>query len=128
MNMRASNISLVIFIAIFHLRLFSHIRFINGAAMSDELTKATENFGESIDPFLEDCKLIPFLSTLPGRNILYIRNQGTAGDALIEEGTFSIFRKLGLTWDICCDNINKHTELDVIMYAGLNRQNSFLIA
>lgn len=86
--------------------------------MSAELTKSTTSFGDAADPYQEDCKLIPFLKTLVNRQILYIRNHGTAGDALIEEGTFELFRKLGLTWDVCCEHVNKNTELDVVMYAG----------
>ena len=90
----------------------------SAASMSAELTKSTTSFGDAADPYQEDCKLIPFLKTLVNRQILYIRNHGTAGDALIEEGTFELFRKLGLTWDICCEHVNKNTELDVVMYAG----------
>ena len=92
--------------------------FCNGATISQDLTQATTSFGDGNDPFSEDCKLIPFLRTLVNRQILYLRNQGTAGDALIEEGTFELFRKIGLSWDICCDHINQNTELDVVMYAG----------
>merc|ERR1719378_1463167 len=88
----------------------------SAATMSAELVKSTTSFGDAADPYREDCKLIPFLKTLVNRQILYIRNHGTAGDALIEEGTFELFRKLGLTWDVCCEHVSKNTELDVVMY------------
>ena len=65
---------------------------------------------------MEKDSIIPFLKKYSNKKIIYIPNPGNAGDSLIVLGTFTLFNKLDLNYEI--GNINKLYNNEILFYAG----------
>lgn len=65
---------------------------------------------------MENDSIIPLLKKYSGKKIIYIPNPGNAGDSLIVLGTFTLFNKLNLNYEI--GNINKIYNNEILFYAG----------
>ena len=65
---------------------------------------------------MEKDSIITFLKQYTNKKIIYIPNPGNAGDSLIVLGTFTLFNKLNLNYEI--GNINKLYNNEILFYAG----------
>ena len=65
---------------------------------------------------MDNNNIITFLKNYSNKKIIYIPNPGNAGDSLIVLGTFTLFNKLNLNYEI--GNINKIYNNKILFYAG----------
>tara|TARA_B110001469_G_scaffold127632_1_gene149387 strand:+ start:3146 stop:3934 length:789 start_codon:yes stop_codon:yes gene_type:complete len=65
---------------------------------------------------MDNNNIITFLKKYSNKKIIYIPNPGNAGDSLIVLGTFTLFNKINLNYEI--GNINKRYNNEILFYAG----------
>jgi exopolysaccharide biosynthesis predicted pyruvyltransferase EpsI len=64
----------------------------------------------------KEINIINYLKIYKNKKIIYIPNPGNAGDSLIAFGTFKIFKKIGLKYEI--GNINNKYNNQILFFAG----------